>query len=248
MKNYILIALLFTLSFGLTANAQDIPRMEELVEDLKDQAEELVMRTRRDIKKKEFHTGIEIESAFLAEQFRASIHLTKRIIGNKYHLSEVRYAGMVLAKLSEQFPTDGPNGFEWNRAKNTIYDMSRELRGLNLGGSIKNAGFRTKETGLLGTAVWSGMVDADVFLKIRGDKINSQAASGAPESRGAYIFTSEMPRNSRIHVRVRIKNGRGQARVIEQPDRNNDYTAMVQIRDEPNGAKRYTLEIYWYKK
>ena len=48
-----------------------------------------------------------------------------------------------------------------------------------------------------------------------------------------------------VQVEVTKKKGRGEGRVIEQPSRDNDYTAVVQILDDASGAKEYELEIFW---
>ena len=46
-------------------------------------------------------------------------------------------------------------------------------------------------------------------------------------------------------VNVRKIRGRGTVRVLEQPSRNNGYTAVIQIFDASGGADNYEVEITW---
>jgi hypothetical protein len=52
-------------------------------------------------------------------------------------------------------------------------------------------------------------------------------------------------------VRVRAGAGRGIAEVIQQPGETNDYTTIVELRDETRGGKRFggsdwlEIKIYW---
>lgn len=46
-------------------------------------------------------------------------------------------------------------------------------------------------------------------------------------------------------VRVRIEDGRGDAQVTQQPSRDNDYTAVVRVRDRSGGADFYRVSAYW---
>jgi hypothetical protein len=41
------------------------------------------------------------------------------------------------------------------------------------------------------------------------------------------------------------KAGRGEIRVIQQPSRDNNFTAIVQILDDASGAREYQVEITW---
>lgn len=248
MKKNIILGIVLTLTAAFTINAQDFDRLGKLANDLRLQADDLVSRTNKVIRKNEPHSSDEIENAFLAEQLRASTVLIKRIIDDRYRASEVRYAGMVLADLSERFPVKGKNRFEWKKATDTINELSRELRGLNIGVNVEKAGYRVDDASVLGKALWSGMVDADVQLTVRGDKISTQTMSGREYADGAYIFGSKIPKQSRIRVGVLIKNGRGKAHVMQQPDQDNNFTTIIQIKDEVGGAKPYSLEIYWYRR
>jgi len=46
-------------------------------------------------------------------------------------------------------------------------------------------------------------------------------------------------------VNVRKRSGRGTVTIIQQPNRSNDFTAIVQIFDPGSGADNYEIDITW---
>ena len=46
-------------------------------------------------------------------------------------------------------------------------------------------------------------------------------------------------------VEVDKKEGRGDVNVIQQPSRQNNWTAIIEIRDKDSGARNHNLEIFW---
>ncbi len=248
MRKSILLSVLLTLALALSVNAQDFRNLEKLTKDLKTQAADIVAKTNKVIEKEGLHSASEIRNAFLARQFQTSTSLIERFIHSRYHMSEIRYAGMVLSDLSQEFPVAGQNAFEWKKAKDTIYELSRELRGLNSGVQIENAAFQENLGGIIGKAIWTGMVDKDVVLSIKGDRISSTAISGTRYPEGTYSFSSVLPKEKRIRVGVKIKRGRGKVHVMQQPNEENEYTTIVQVRDDEGGAKQYVLEVFWYRR
>jgi len=247
MKYPAIITLFLILSFALSSFGQDLSRLKKLSKDLKNQSEDLVERTQKDLKKSEMRTQIEIESAFMANQLYSSTVLIQRLIKEKYHISEMRYAGMVLADMSKRFPLENKNAFEWQKSKDTITEMSRELRGLNAG-IVETKEYEVDEEKILGKTFWTGTVDDDVQLHVRGSDVETKTISGKENEKGLYSFTKALPKQTRIRVGVRIKSGRGKVHVMQQPDETNEYTAIIEIKDEDGGAKPYSLEIYWYRR
>ena len=248
MRKNIFTTILLTLIFVFTTNGQSFSQLEKLSNELRTQSEDLVSRTKREIRKDKPKSAKEIQKAFLAEQFRASAQLIGRMIGARYNASEIRYAGMMLADLSRKFPDQGENSFEWQKARDTVEELSRELRGLKTSVVFTKAGYEVDRSNIIGRAVWSGTVDKDVQLTVRGDKITSKTVSGLRYPEGLYSISSNLPARDRIRVGVRIRTGRGKAHVVQQPKYENGYTAIVQIRDEPHSARNYSVEIYWYKR
>jgi len=247
MKKSLFCALLLTIIFSFTAQAQNSSRLETLSKKIKYQAEELIKLTSKDIKGDAINSQMEIESAFLAEQLYASVKLIRQMFNNRRRSSELRYAGSMLTKLANRFPRTGSNSFEWKKTGDLVGELSRELRGI--GGSINHKKkYEVNESNIIGRAFWNGMVDADVQLSVRKTRLFTKTLGGKTYSNGIYSFSSSLPKQNRIRVGVRIKKGRGEAHVIQQPDQTNNFTAIVEIRDSEGGAKPYSLEIYWYRR
>ena len=95
-----------------------------------------------------------------------------------------------------------------------------------------------------GTVFWRGTVDNRVQLIIRGRSIETRIVAGRSYGEGTYSFTNSLP-NRNIDIEVNKKDGRGDVRIIQQPNRQNNYTAIVEIYDDGSGARQYQLEISW---
>lgn len=95
-----------------------------------------------------------------------------------------------------------------------------------------------------GSLTWSGRVDDEIYLEIRGRRVNERRISGQPTYNVNYNFTSPLPRSS-VNVEVRRLRGRGNVDVVEQPSQQNNFTAVIRIRDGSGGADNYEIEVNW---
>jgi hypothetical protein len=95
-----------------------------------------------------------------------------------------------------------------------------------------------------GRVFWRGTVDDVVRIKIQGSDLSIETVSGRSYSEGSFSFTSPLP-DAEVAVGVNKKEGRGTVAVVQQPNSENDFTAIVEIRDTKGGAKEYQLEIFW---
>jgi len=91
---------------------------------------------------------------------------------------------------------------------------------------------------------WSGRVDGRDLLRIRGDRLWIDHETGAPILGADYRFDRPLPSERRI-VSVRKLHGRGTVRVIDQPSRDNGYTATILIEDRDGGSDQYEIEVSW---
>jgi len=48
-----------------------------------------------------------------------------------------------------------------------------------------------------------------------------------------------------VTVRLTNKRGRGEIFIEQQPSRENDFTAIVRIKDSRGGASDYEFELQW---
>jgi len=94
------------------------------------------------------------------------------------------------------------------------------------------------------SASWSGRVDGQANIIIRGGDIRTEDASGTGLQIGSQTMNGSLPRRPTT-ITARKTSGRGDVRVIQQPSRSNDYTAIVQIDDTRAGAGDYNVEISW---
>ena len=61
---------------------------------------------------------------------------------------------------------------------------------------------------------------------------------------GNAMFTSGLP-NETVLVSVEKISGRGIVRVVQQPARSNDFTAVIEILDRNSGEQEYRIAVTW---
>jgi hypothetical protein len=91
---------------------------------------------------------------------------------------------------------------------------------------------------------WQGRVDREASLAMRESRVTAPGGFYGMGSRGDLRVGSPLPQADGV-VRVRVERGRGAVDVVEQPSSGNDYTAVVRVRDEQNGADDYRITAYW---
>ena len=92
--------------------------------------------------------------------------------------------------------------------------------------------------------VWAGRVDGTDFITLRGDQVTIQHQAGLEISNMNYRFDRRLPAST-TSVSVRKIKGRGKVNVVQQPDRSNGYTAIIQVEDKNGGADNYEIEVSW---
>jgi hypothetical protein len=250
MKKTILFAICSILLFASAATAQDdmsrysSPRLETLVNQLKRHTVDLVDRTSEDLNRNQSNSRADIEAAFLAQQLDASAGLFSQMIRDGRRAAELRDGAAILNDLARRGPVSGYNNILWRDAQRTISDISRELGGTGGYGGGNNGGGNNNPPPAQGRAFWRGTVDKEVHLVLQRRSLETRTVDGATYNNVNFSFTSSLPTRN-VTVEVLKKKGRGTVRVLEQPNRDNDYTAVVQILDDAGGAKEYELEITW---
>ncbi len=92
--------------------------------------------------------------------------------------------------------------------------------------------------------VWTGRVDGTDLISIRGDQVTIQHQAGMEIYDMNYRFDRRLPAST-TSVSVRKIKGRGKVNVVQQPDRSNGYTAIIQVEDKNGGADNYEIEVSW---
>ena len=88
-------------------------------------------------------------------------------------------------------------------------------------------------------------VDGSLRIYVQGDKISYEVESGRPPREDGSDFTQPLPDVPVKSFNVKKKDGRGEVQVLEQPNKNNQYRACLQINDPKGGEDRYWVEIKW---
>jgi hypothetical protein len=91
---------------------------------------------------------------------------------------------------------------------------------------------------------WTGRVDREVRVVMRGDDVWTQDVRGRDARRTRARVVRALPTQAG-RVRVQLLDGRGDVSVIQQPSSGNNYTTIVRIYDRSGGADRYRLAAYW---
>ena len=91
---------------------------------------------------------------------------------------------------------------------------------------------------------WTGVVNNRVNVVVRGRNARTETVRGIafPPGRATFRGTSPYfaPRAS-----VQILDGRGRARVTQQPTARNSFTTIIRIDDPRAGADRYRIRVTW---
>lgn len=94
---------------------------------------------------------------------------------------------------------------------------------------------------------WSGRVDREVQITMRGRDVWTNGADASDGARSRVNVASALPHTDG-YVRVQTDNGRGDVSVVQQPAAWNNYTTIVRLRDSRSGADRYRIDAYWESK
>ncbi len=262
MRKQILFTLFALVIFSLSTFAQDnersysSSRLTNLSNQLKRQTVDLSERAYDSIRNGYNNSRSDIDAAFLAQQMDASAGLFQQMVRDNRRASELRDAASILSDISRRSPSYGSNSSYWNDVKRSVDDISREIGGNNNGGGWGNGngngngGWGNNDNSnydrKAGSVRWRGTVDNEVHLTINNNSLGVNVFAGQNYGNGTYNFTSAMP-NRNVNVYVNKKKGRGNVTVIQQPNRGNDFTAVIKILDDAGGAKEYDVEVYWTK-
>jgi hypothetical protein len=80
---------------------------------------------------------------------------------------------------------------------------------------------------------------------IRGSQIFTQNVSGNGITTQSQNVYGSLPRGRQTIVQVNKREGRGTVRILQQPSRANNYSAVIQIYDSRGGRDNYRLDVTW---
>lgn len=231
--------------FVATAHAQfgGSSRLEDYSRRLVDQANDVAARSYNDYRSRGANSRSDTESLLLAAQFSAAANTFRQMVQDRRPASELRDAAGLLDSLARTADRNFSTRSYFRDAQRTVSDITREIGGFGSGGDYNP--FPQNDNRITGRMRWSGRVDDEVQIQIRGNDALTRTISGTEYNFGTtYNFTSPLPRRP-VNVTVNKIKGRGEVRVLQQPSRTNDFTAVVQIRDPKGGAADYEFELTW---
>ena len=91
---------------------------------------------------------------------------------------------------------------------------------------------------------WSGRVDGTVNIVISGSDVQSVDTTGNGMYNVNFNINGYLARRPG-NVSARKRKGSGQVTVLQQPSRDNDFTAIIQVYDPKRGADNYQVDISW---
>jgi len=91
---------------------------------------------------------------------------------------------------------------------------------------------------------WSGRVDREVQIIMRGNQISTRNVGDSETGRARSRVMMQMPRQDG-QVVADVENGRGNVEVIQQPNAQNGYTTVIRIVDPAAGDGNYRVAAYW---
>ncbi len=91
---------------------------------------------------------------------------------------------------------------------------------------------------------WSGTVDDVVQVRIRNRNARAITVSGRAYYDENSNFNGRAPRDN-ANVSVDKRDGRGKVYIVQQPNRRNNFTTIVEIVDKKGGPDRYRFTLNW---
>ncbi len=95
-----------------------------------------------------------------------------------------------------------------------------------------------------GSMEWRGTVDDVVEISIRNRNARTRTISGRDYDDDDFSFRGRAPRQN-ADVSVNKTDGRGKVVIVQQPNRRNNFTTIVQVIDKKGGPDRYRFTLNW---
>jgi hypothetical protein len=244
MKNksalVVVVILLATQNVGAQFGSQ-FGRLSDLTNRLATEAADFAETAYRN--QSSFRSGRnEIEAMMIAQQFSASAQLLNRMVNDRRRNQDLREAFQFVQELSRSVERTNVQRSSWFNIQRLMTDISRELN-LSTYDSGNNNQFPDSNRGS-GRMSWRGRVDDDVRITVRGGTAEVETIGGTPYGNATQNFTASLPPR-RVNVTLQNKRGRGEIFIEQQPSRENNYAAVVRIRDPRGGASDYEFDLVW---
>ena len=228
----------------LSAQAAQAQNLEDLVQRLVRQMDNLAQRSYDSFSGRRNASRYDIEALYQAGSLNAGAGLFQRMVRDRRSNGELREALTVLQDLVRSSEQSSFDRRYWSDIQRTSDDLARELNLRRRDRDDDRLTGNDPDGRTSGRLRWRGTVDGESQLLVRRSDVESRTLSGLPARGITFNFTAPLPRRA-VDVRLEKKKGRGDVELVQQPSRNNDFTVVVQIRDEKGGAGEYEFELIW---
>ena len=184
----------------------------------------------------------DVEAVMVAKQFSAAAELFNRMVNDRRGNDELRDAFQLLQSTYTAADRNNLQRGRWNNVQRLMTAIDQELgrgTGNNPGNPWPDQGGSRS-----GMMTWRGTVDDDVRIIIRGGMAEVETIGGSPSYDAVTNFTSSLPAR-RANVTITKRRGRGEVFVEQQPSRENNYAAVIRVRDTRGGASQYEFDVNW---
>ena len=182
----------------------------------------------------------DVEAVMLTQQFAASAQIFYRMVVDRRRNQDLRDAFDLVSQLARSVERNNLQRNSWVNIQRLLSDISREVSYNQNPGPFPDSDRGNRN----GRMTWRGRVDDDVRIKIRGGSVDVETLGGTPYYNSQPNFFDSLP-NRRVTVRLTQKRGRGEIFIEQQPSRENDFTAIIRIRDSKGGAADYEFTLEW---
>ena len=234
----VVVAILLFASPVFSQFGQSNNRLNDLAARLSREADEFAQENYRSYINGTRNMRRDIEAAMMSQQFAAATQVFYRMVQDRRQRADLRDAFEMVRNAGNSVNTYNLQRNRWNDLQRIMSDVTRELNVDSGGGQYPDTGSRS------GRMTWKGRVDDDVRIRIRGGTADVETVGGTPYYDGQPNFFNSLP-NRRVTVRVNKVRGRGEVFIEQQPSRENDFTAVVRIKDSRGGAAEYEFEMIW---
>ena len=88
-------------------------------------------------------------------------------------------------------------------------------------------------------------VDNQVEVAVRGDFVSIRTLAGRDARDDGSECNAPLPSGAVRDFNFEVKDSRGDIRLVAEPSRRNDWSAIVAIRDDSGGEGRYHFRLTW---
>lgn len=229
------------LAFVSTVNAQN--QLRDLASRLATETSSVADATYNDYSRGVRIAGNDLNAVMAAYQLSAGAQVFNRLTNDRRRGQELQNAFRLVQDLARDAQRTNLQRNRWSDIERLLSDISREL---SYGGDSGNPGpFPFPGESRSGRMNWRGRVDDDIRIVVRGGTAQVETIGGTPYYDAVTNFTNALPSRGRVTVTVVKRRGRGEIFIEQQPSRENDWAAIVRIRDPRGGAADYEFDLTW---